>query len=495
MSNLKFKEVFDTGVDKALKLDTTLSQEGKAADSKAVGDALSEHNTSVLSHNDIRIALQDLIDQVTSLLNTDDQTLDETREIVAYIKANRTLIDNVTIEKVNVSDIVNNLVSNVTNRPLSAAQGVVLKSLIDANTAALAEKLNNSQLASAINTALAQAKESGEFNGEKGDPGKNGERGTGILKVTTAPSSYTTAIGNYTPKYRIALSTLKTQSSVDNVLIGDIIQYSYYQYKIDYLDSSYAYISATRLSIRGATGEAGTTPVKGTDYWTPDDQESIVQQVITALGTPVFGTVDENNIITLTGALGEGEYTFVYEDAEGNQTTLGKVTNAAAPKYTNVIPTSIGYDGNVFNGVGYYDGRKITSDRGSDNNLCYTNAEEGYFATGFFPYTIEQAINCVPFYVKGVNLDTLTDKMRIMLFGSEKDTGYVEPCKLTNSATNGVTVTKLADSYYKITPKQNFYGTGGTGSEGWAGRNAKFARFGLKGSGAGVIITVNEPIE
>lgn len=35
-----FKKVFDTGVDEALKLDSTLTQEGKAADAKVVGDRL-----------------------------------------------------------------------------------------------------------------------------------------------------------------------------------------------------------------------------------------------------------------------------------------------------------------------------------------------------------------------------------------------------------------------------------------------------------------------
>ena len=95
-------------------------------------------------------------------------------------------------------------------------------------------------------------------NGLDGNDGKDGQRGTGILKVTTAPSGYTTAIGDYTPKYRIALSTVKTQSKATEVLIGDVIQYSYYQYQIDYLDSSYAYISATRTSIRGAAGADGS---------------------------------------------------------------------------------------------------------------------------------------------------------------------------------------------------------------------------------------------
>lgn len=93
-----------------------------------------------------------------------------------------------------------------------------------------------------------------------------GQRGTGLLAVTTAPSSYTTAVGGITPKYRMALSTIKTQAGVTEVLLGDTVRYSYYHYPIDYMDASYAYFTE-RVSIRGATGAAGTTPVKGVDYF------------------------------------------------------------------------------------------------------------------------------------------------------------------------------------------------------------------------------------
>jgi hypothetical protein len=86
--------------------------------------------------------------------------------------------------------------------------------------------------------------------------GEDGQRGTGLLSVTTAPSSYTTAVGGITPKYRMALSTIKTQAGVTEVLLGDTIRYSYYQYPIEYLDASYAYFT-TRISVRGATGAAG----------------------------------------------------------------------------------------------------------------------------------------------------------------------------------------------------------------------------------------------
>ena len=113
----------------------TLSASDVGADaSGTASSAVSSHNTNTSAHNDIRLLLQDLIDRVNAVLDSDDQTLDELSEIVAYIKNNKTLIDNVTTSKVNVSDIVNNLTSNVTNKPLSASQGVALKALIDAIT-------------------------------------------------------------------------------------------------------------------------------------------------------------------------------------------------------------------------------------------------------------------------------------------------------------------------------------------------------------------------
>lgn len=90
------------------------------------------HNVDDEAHNDIRIELKALADRIAAVLDSDDSTLDELSEIVAYIKANKTLIDSITTSKVNVADIINNLTSNVTNKPLSAAQGVVLKALIDA---------------------------------------------------------------------------------------------------------------------------------------------------------------------------------------------------------------------------------------------------------------------------------------------------------------------------------------------------------------------------
>lgn len=133
-------------------VDNTLKKSGQAADAKVVGDRfdslseeivtdVAEHNTGTDAHSDIRLLISGLTDRLNALADSDDTTLDQLSEVVAYIKSNRTLIEAITTSKVSVSDIIDNLVTNVANKPLSAAQGVALKALIDAIS--IPEKLPN----------------------------------------------------------------------------------------------------------------------------------------------------------------------------------------------------------------------------------------------------------------------------------------------------------------------------------------------------------------
>lgn len=102
--------------------------------------AVSAHNTSDAAHADIRLLLSQLSDKLNNFFDSDDTTLDELSELITAIKDNAGTIEQITSGKVNVTDIVNDLVTNVTNKPLSAAQGVVLKGLVDNLTAALTNK-------------------------------------------------------------------------------------------------------------------------------------------------------------------------------------------------------------------------------------------------------------------------------------------------------------------------------------------------------------------
>lgn len=98
---------------------------------------LTNHNVNEGAHNDIRLLIIGLTNRLNALMDSDDTTLDQLSEIVAYIKNNKTLIDSVTTSKINVTDIIDNLTTNVENKPLSAKQGVILKGLIDDLTTSL----------------------------------------------------------------------------------------------------------------------------------------------------------------------------------------------------------------------------------------------------------------------------------------------------------------------------------------------------------------------
>lgn len=93
--------------------------------------AVNEHNVDGSSHDDIRQLIVGLTNRLNALADSDDTTLDQLSEIVAYIKSNKSLIDSITTGKVSTADIVDNLTTNVNSKVLSAAQGVVLKGLID----------------------------------------------------------------------------------------------------------------------------------------------------------------------------------------------------------------------------------------------------------------------------------------------------------------------------------------------------------------------------
>lgn len=208
----------------------TYSAEDVGADpSGTASNAVKNHDESNAAHYDIRTSLSDLATRLNALADSDDTTLDQLSEIVAYIKSNKSLIDAITTSKVGVSAIADNLTTNDPAKVLSAAQGVALDNKI---TGIDGNKLDASALPEAVNTALAQAKDSGEFDGPvgpqgpKGDPGATGPQGP---KGDTGPQGPKGETGATGPQ-------------------GE----------------------------QGPQGADGYTPQKGTDYFTQADIEEIV---------------------------------------------------------------------------------------------------------------------------------------------------------------------------------------------------------------------------
>lgn len=97
-----------------------------------VDNEISTHNTSTSAHNDIRALITDLTIKLNNFLDVDDTTTDQLSEVLTLINNNKGTLESLTTSKINVSDIVDNLTTNSASKVLSAAQGVAIKSLIDA---------------------------------------------------------------------------------------------------------------------------------------------------------------------------------------------------------------------------------------------------------------------------------------------------------------------------------------------------------------------------
>lgn len=102
------------------------------ASTTVVDNKISTHNTSTTAHNDIRVLITDLTTKLNNFLDVDDTTTDQLSEVLALIENNRGTLESLTTNKINVSDIIDNLTTNNSSKVLSAAQGVVIKNLIDA---------------------------------------------------------------------------------------------------------------------------------------------------------------------------------------------------------------------------------------------------------------------------------------------------------------------------------------------------------------------------
>ena len=325
----------------------------------AAASAVRAHNTNDAAHNDIRLLIDGLATRLNALANSTDTDLDQMAEIVAYIKSNKSLLDGITTSKVSVADIVNNLTTNVANRPLSAAQGVAIKALIEGLSTG---KLDASKLTEAINTALAQAKASGEFDGPQGQQGDTGEDGVSpTVEVSTITGGHRITITDATGTKNVdVMDGEDGDPGTDGRGIKSIARTSGNgaagstdTYTITYTDGS-ANTFTVRNGSNGATGQAATLEITGVtalEYGaaptvteqsgstaqarkyalgipagkpgenyvlTEADKSEIAAMALEMLGgNPVWGVVDANNHVVVHG-LSEGTYTFGFVMEDGS---------------------------------------------------------------------------------------------------------------------------------------------------------------------------------
>lgn len=497
------------------------------------------HNTDAESHNDLRVELQKVNDRLNAFFNSDNTTLDELSEIIDYITSNKTLIEAITTSKVSVSDIVDNLTTNVSTKVLSAAQGVALKALIDG-------KIGSGELDNAVDAALTEAKESGAFNGPKGDagePGPTGPEGPQGPKGDTGdtgpqgPKGDTGDTGPQGPKGDTGLQGPKgdagTSVTVSNVTTStadggsNVVTFSDGKSVTIKNGSKGSAGEKGEKGDKGDPGETGLQGPAGTDGAKGDKgdkgdpgsdatvtasniqaalgfepaskesvsqlsekiesdtyQEAIVQQVIAALGTPVFGTVDENKVITLSGHLADGTYTIKFEDTDGFTTEVCAIEKGGLP-YTNLVPTAEAYDSKApYNGTGYKDGCYLSG------SAPYEGTDTACVLTGYMPYTVPATGLPGTIYISGAEVQSISH-CRIYFFGESKT--------MTGSGVQGTvmstyfTTETLSGGVTKLTPIAS-----GDASklvaDSKANTSTVYFRVSLIGTGENLIITVDEPI-
>ena len=200
---------------KALSSNITLKASDVGADASGTAStAVSTHNTATDTHNDIRTSINTLTTRLNTIADSDDTTLDQMSEVVAYIKSNKSLIDGITTSKVNTSDIVNNLTTNIATKVLSAAQGVTLKGLVDAKAAASDLTSHTGNTSNPHGVTKAQV---GLGNVEN--------KSSATIRSELTKSNVTTALG-YTPPEQDTTYSAATSSALGLVKSGGDVSIS-----------------------------------------------------------------------------------------------------------------------------------------------------------------------------------------------------------------------------------------------------------------------------
>lgn len=249
---------------------------------------VTDGNTLPITSNAVNIAVEavktslaQLSQRVNAIADSDDITLDQLSEIVAYIKSNRGLIDQITTGKVSVSDIVDNLTSTSTNKPLSANQGRILKNLIDA--IAIPARLPNPYALTFTGAAA------GTYDGSaaliidipEAGSAEGGADGREVaLRVSDGYIQWQ-YVGESSWTNLIALSELKGDPGpTPKITIGTVST-------LEPGSAAEATMGGTdtnpTISFGIPAGEPGTTPQKGVDYWTEADIAEIRSYVDEAI--------------------------------------------------------------------------------------------------------------------------------------------------------------------------------------------------------------------
>lgn len=106
----EIKEKFNALIDELNDVIAKLEARDSSAENNAkehADEIISEHDAADEAHSDIRSLISELARRLNAVADSDDVTLDQLSELVAYIKDNRELIESITTLKANAADVYN----------------------------------------------------------------------------------------------------------------------------------------------------------------------------------------------------------------------------------------------------------------------------------------------------------------------------------------------------------------------------------------------------
>lgn len=217
--------------------------------------------------------------------------------------------------------------------------------------------------------------------------------------------------------------------------------------------------------------------------------EPIVQQVIAALGTPVFGQVDANNNIILSGALAEGVYTLKYEDAEGNLIEIGTFNSAGdtpVVEIVNWIKKAIESDGTLYNGGKGWKADTRLSSSGSESTSNATGTE----VTGFIEFKIGDVLRFKNMKITGTDSNNTTQYI-VFYTSTKTKIHHVYTHQLYGMSNQQSNFTLDSSGYWKSYDTKNLAASNTSAT--WS--DLKYFRISAEEITDDSIITINQEIE
>ena len=247
-----------------------------------------------------------------------------------------------------------------------------------------------------------------------------------------------------------------------------------------------AEINAFRAAM--ISGDAGEVVVPPQEYTVTNSltgcTSSNAETTVTE-GDTYYATITASSGYVLDGAtvvvkMGGTDVTALYY-ADGiinipNVSGNIEITITAAvyvPSYTNVLPTAV--DPSTKSGV--WDGKGYRNGAYASSASPYYGTDSACWCTGAIAVQPSDVI-----YVKGATLEG-SGHERLGAFAAS--TGVCYWCKQYTALSGMATVTKLGDKYYKIVLDSSYANYSNIG----------YIMFSAQGTGDGVIVTKNEPIE